>query len=130
MRRLAVIVGIWALAVAGCGSQGTVQAKPTTVVGKTPTATVAKGNAAAGKPVFASQGCGSCHTYQPAGSKGTVGPNLTTALKGKSPTFIHESIVNPNAQIAPGYPPNVMPQTYGAQLSSKQLADLVAFLQH
>src|SRR5687768_6810923 len=30
----------------------------------------------AGAKVFAEAGCGSCHTFSPAGSNGTVGPNL------------------------------------------------------
>jgi mono/diheme cytochrome c family protein len=29
-----------------------------------------------GAKVFAESGCGSCHTYSPAGSTGNVGPNL------------------------------------------------------
>lgn len=98
---------------------GTVQTQTTQV----------KGNAAAGKKVFDAQGCGSCHTFQPAGSSGNVGPNLSEALKGKDAAFIHQSIVDPNAVIASGFQPNVMPQTYGSQLSDQQLADLVAFLQ-
>jgi mono/diheme cytochrome c family protein len=86
------------------------------------------GNPAAGKAVFLSQGCGGCHTFAPAGTNGTIGPNLTEALKGKDAAFIRESIVNPNAEIAQGFPPNVMPQDYGQKLSEKQLNDLVAFL--
>jgi mono/diheme cytochrome c family protein len=35
-----------------------------------------QGDAAAGKQVFASAGCGGCHTLADAGSSGTVGPNL------------------------------------------------------
>jgi mono/diheme cytochrome c family protein len=31
---------------------------------------------AAGQQVFASAGCGGCHTFKAAGSSGTVGPNL------------------------------------------------------
>ena len=34
------------------------------------------GDAAAGAEVFASAGCGSCHTLADAGASGTVGPNL------------------------------------------------------
>ena len=119
-----------ALLAAGCGSEGTTQARPETVQGtiKTET-TVAKGDAAAGKQVFESQGCGSCHTFEAAGSTGNVGPNLDEALQGKDAAFIQQSIVDPNAEVAPGYQPNIMPQTYGSQLSEKQLADLVAFLQ-
>ena len=88
----------------------------------------AQGNAAAGKPVFASAGCTSCHTFKEAGATGTVGPNLDEALKGKNEAFIRQSILDPNAVIAKGYPANVMPQNFGQQLSTKQLADVVAFL--
>ena len=35
--------------------------------------------------------------------------------------FIRESIVNPNAYIAPGYPKSVMPQTFGSTLTKTQL---------
>jgi cytochrome c oxidase subunit 2 len=49
-------------------------------------------------------------------------------LKGKDAAFIRESIVNPNAEIAQGFQPNIMPQDYGQKLSDKQLNDLVAFL--
>ena len=37
--------------------------------------------------------------------------------------------MDPNKQIAKGYPPSVMPQDFGQKLSPKQLDDLVAFLQ-
>ena len=87
------------------------------------------GNAAAGKPVFASAGCGSCHTFVPAGSTGTVGPDLSEVLKGKDAAFIRESIVDPNAEIASGYQPNIMPPDFGQQLSTTQLNNLVAFMQ-
>jgi mono/diheme cytochrome c family protein len=119
-----------ALLAAGCGSEGPTKAQPETVVGTIQTeTTVAKGDAAAGKEVFDAQGCGSCHTFEPAGSTGNVGPNLSEALQGKDAAFIHQSIVDPNAVVASGFQPNIMPQTYGSQLSAKQLADLVAFLQ-
>ena len=83
----------------------------------------------AGKQVFAGQGCGNCHAFSAAGSTGTVGPNLDETLKGKDAAFIRESIVDPNKQIAKGYPPSVMPQDFGQKLSQQQLGDLVAFLQ-
>jgi cytochrome c oxidase subunit 2 len=99
------------------------------VIGTIQTQPTEQGDAAAGKDVFDAQGCGSCHTFEAAGSTGTVGPNLTEALQGKDADFIRTSITDPNAQIAQGFQPNIMPQTYGTQLSAKQLADLVAFLQ-
>jgi mono/diheme cytochrome c family protein len=86
------------------------------------------GNAAAGKPVFLSAGCGACHAFKEAGASATVGPNLDQVLKGKDAAFIHESIVDPNKEIASGFQPNVMPENFEQQLSAKQLDDLVAFL--
>jgi mono/diheme cytochrome c family protein len=91
----------------------------------------AQGNAAAGKQIFtatAQPPCATCHTLQEAGATGMVGPNLDDALKGKDAAFIHESIVDPNAQIASGFQAGIMPQNYGQQLNDQQLADVVAFL--
>jgi mono/diheme cytochrome c family protein len=95
----------------------------------------AQGNPAAGKAVFLSSGCPACHTFTPAGSTGKVGPNLDDlaanaqkANRGSLEQYTHESIVDPNAYIVPGYPSGVMTQTYGQTLNEKQLADLVAFL--
>jgi mono/diheme cytochrome c family protein len=96
---------------------------PTTTAAEAPS-----GSPEAGKNVFAAQGCGNCHTFSAAGASGTVGPNLDEALKGKSSEFVRESIVDPNAEVTPGYPAGVMPQTYKDQLTPKQLDDLVAFL--
>ena len=85
------------------------------------------GDPARGRSIFASQGCGSCHTLAAAGAKGTLGPNLDTSLKEKDADFIEQSLVDPNALVAKGYKPNVMP-TFRATLSKQQIADLVAFL--
>ena len=45
----------------------------------TPATTPAAATDAAGKRVFASAGCGGCHTLADAGAHGTVGPNLDEA---------------------------------------------------
>ena len=122
----AVLIALAALLVAGCGGEKTVE--PTgPVVGTLPK--VGKANPAAGKKVFADNGCGGCHTLQAAGASGQIGPDLDKVLKGKDAEFIKTSISDPNAEIAPGYQPNVMPQSYGSELTSQQLNDLVAFLQ-
>jgi mannitol-specific phosphotransferase system IIBC component len=42
----------------------------------TETAAEVQGDPAAGKAVFASSGCGGCHTLSAAGSSGNIGPNL------------------------------------------------------
>ena len=100
----------------------------TTTTEGTTTAPPPTGDAAAGKAVFTSSGCGACHALAEANASGTVGPNLDEALKGKDAEFIHESIVNPDAEIAEGYSKGIMPGTFGTSLSPKQLDDLVALL--
>jgi mono/diheme cytochrome c family protein len=128
VRRRALILALCGLVLAGCSGGKTVSPQPQTVEGTVPTTPEVKGDPTAGKQVFESEGCAACHTLAEAGASGSVGPNLDEGLKGKTPEFIHESIVSPDAEIAPGYPPNVMPQDYDSKLSDKQLADLVAFL--
>jgi mono/diheme cytochrome c family protein len=86
----------------------------------------AAGDAEKGRSVYDSNGCGGCHTYEPAGSQGAVGPNLDESLQGKDPAYIERAIVDPNADVAQGFQPGVMPAF--DQLSEEQVADLVAFL--
>ena len=43
------------------------------------------------------------------------------------PAFVHQSIVDPNAYIAKGYQPNIMPSTFSS-LPKSQLAQLVQFI--
>jgi cytochrome c oxidase subunit 2 len=79
-------------------------------------------------------GCAGCHTLAKAGAKGTVGPpldDLSAAAKaaGQSTSdFVRESIIDPNKVIAKGFPPNVMPKTFGQSLSKKDLDALVTYL--
>ena len=81
-----------------------------------------------GAQVFTSAGCTGCHTLADAGSTGSTGPDLDGALKGEDDAFIRTSIIDPNADIAKGYPPDVMPQTYEDQLSPEELDALVSYL--
>ena len=122
---------------AGCGGGESVSPVPETVEGTVPTetgggaTTIEPGDAEAGRAVFTTEAqptCGSCHTYEPAGTTASVGPNLDETLAGKDAAFILESIVDPDAEIAPGFAAGIMPRDYGDKLSEKQLADLVAFL--
>jgi mono/diheme cytochrome c family protein len=80
-------------------------------------------------PQFFATNCGGCHTLAQAGTTGTTGPNLDEALKSMSAQQISQSISDPNAVIAPGYQPNVMPQNFGQTLTPPQLQQLVAYLQ-
>ena len=133
MRRL-IPIGLVAFALAGCGTDGPRNAKvisptPETVIGTVPQA---PSGAAAGKALFAANGCGGCHTYTPAGSNGKVGPDLDNlaadakkANKGPLPAYIKESLHDPSAYVVPGYP-NAMPPF--TQLTDAQVNDLVKFL--
>jgi mono/diheme cytochrome c family protein len=81
-----------------------------------------------GAQVFANNGCGGCHTLAAAESGGTTGPNLDEVLPGQTAAMIEEDIADPNASIAKGFPPNVMPADYAQNLTPKELEDLVQYL--
>jgi cytochrome c oxidase subunit 2 len=86
----------------------------------------------AGKAVFATNGCASCHTLRAAAATGKIGPDLDKlpayAKQAGKPleNFVKESIVDPNAYIQSGFPKNVMPAF--ATLPADQLDALVTFL--
>ncbi len=83
---------------------------------------------APGAQVFASNGCSGCHTLAAAEAGGTVGPNLDEVLPGQTAAQIDKSIVDPNADIAKGFPSNVMPADYGTTIKPNELKQLVDFL--
>ncbi len=90
--------------------------------------TVTTASTAEGAELFNSQGCSGCHTLADAGSSGTTGPDLDGALEGQSAEFIKTSIIDPNDEIAQGYPPDVMPQSYESQMTPEELDALVQYL--
>ena len=161
MRLRPVILVTAVLALAGCGGERTVSPVPQKVSGTVPTQSQPEttstatsgggggggggstetttsggggggGGAANGKALFASNGCVSCHTYKPAGSKATVGPDLDKlaayAKQAKKPLepFTRESIVKPDDYVQPGFPRGVMPSF--ASLQEPQINALVTFL--
>lgn len=87
-----------------------------------------------GQQIFTAAGCAGCHTFGPAKSTGTIGPNLnelkTQAAKmekGKTAEqYIQESIEDPGAFIVEGFP-NAMPSFKG-RLTDAQIKALVDFL--
>lgn len=88
------------------------------------------GDENSGDAVFTTAGCGGCHTFGPAGTDAQVGPGLDAVDPGSSSLedFLRESIVDPNAELAQGYQPSVMPETYESSLSDEQLDALVQYL--
>ena len=98
-------------------------------------ATAGLAGATDGKQIFTAAGCGGCHALGDAGSSGNIGPPLddlakTASQRGKGAPdkYVTDAIVNPNAQIAPGFSPGVMPQNYGDQLTPEQVKALSDYL--
>jgi cytochrome c553 len=120
---LAVLSAL-ALAVVGCGGGEDASPTPETVVGTIPTESggggegggAAEGDPAAGKEVFASAGCGSCHTFADAGSTGTVGPDLDQS------SVDFEGAVQQVTNGGGGMPP------FGGQLSEEDIANVAAYI--
>jgi cytochrome c oxidase subunit 2 len=99
-------------------------------------AVVADDPVARGQKVYEQYGCRACHTLD--GSE-LIGPTFLGAYgrqvefdDGSTTTaddeYMYESIVDPNARIVAGFPPNVMPQTYSEQISDEQIRDLIEFI--
>jgi cytochrome c oxidase subunit 2 len=93
------------------------------------------GSAAAAVATFTKNGCVACHTFSAIpGATGKVGPDLdhlkSAAAKAGQPlaAFIKQSIVNPDAYIAPGYHAGVMPPNFGSQIPGPQIDQLVQYL--
>jgi cytochrome c oxidase subunit II len=105
----------------------------TTTTSTTSTSTTAT-SSAAGLSVFNSYGCAGCHTLSAAKATGNVGPNLDNlvayAKQAKQPLepFVHESIVDPDAYIQPGFQKGIMPTDFAQKLNPGQLAAVVTFL--
>ncbi|MBI3763849.1 MAG: cytochrome c oxidase subunit II [Chloroflexi bacterium] len=87
-------------------------------------------------------GCAGCHTLAAAGATGKVGPDLDgigtaagTRVRGQSAAaYVKDSILNPDAFIAPKCPggpcpnPSLMPKDFGTRISPTDLDALVNFL--
>jgi cytochrome c oxidase subunit II len=83
----------------------------------------ANGNSATGATP-----CGACHTLSEAGTNGTTGPDLDQVLKGKDAAFIKQSIEDPDAEIAKGFPKGVMPPNFKSTLKPAEIDALVKYL--
>jgi cytochrome c oxidase subunit 2 len=81
-----------------------------------------------GESLFAEQGCSGCHTLAAAGSTADIGPSLDEVLPQRSPAEIENSIVDPGAELSPGFGDSIMPTGFGDSLDQKQLKALVAYL--
>ncbi len=98
------------------------------------------GDAARGDTFFHGKGdggkypCSACHSLT--AGQTLVGPSLagiatrgaTTVAGYSAEQYVHESVVQPNAHVVEGFNSGIMPQTFGAQMTKQELADIIAFL--
>jgi cytochrome c oxidase subunit 2 len=90
--------------------------------------------AGAGAEVFQANGCGGCHTFEPAGTSGQTGPSLDDLAAvaedaGEEPeAYVEEAIVDPDAVVPKGYPEGTMPQNYGETLTPEEIGALTDYL--
>jgi mono/diheme cytochrome c family protein len=109
-------VASYVASVAGVGDPNASAPTPTPTPAAPAGGGSAKGDAAAGKAVFTSAGCVTCHTLADAGSKGTVGPNLDDAKPDAALVTMRVT----NGQ-------GVMPP-FKDQLDATQIADVAAYV--
>lgn len=70
-------------------------------------------------------GCPACHTVL--GTQSPVGPDLTKVGRRLTPELIRQSIIDPGAVIAEGFPP-IMPADFSERMTVKELELIVQFL--
>jgi len=109
-------------------------------VGTDLTVELPAGDAANGEVLFAGKGaggkfpCSACHSLQE--NQTLVGPSQfgiadTAATRKDGATaeqYLLESIVQPNALVVEGFAQGIMPQTFGAQMTRQETADIIAYL--
>jgi mono/diheme cytochrome c family protein len=89
--------------------------------------------ATSGEQIFTAGGCAGCHTLSKANATGNIGPSLddlasVAGEQGGSPEdFVIESILDPDAVVADGFQPGVMP-SYEGRLTDEQLQALAEYL--
>jgi mono/diheme cytochrome c family protein len=106
----AVLVGVWWTSAVWLYGQNTTAAPPAS------SPIPPNADAAAGAKVFASAGCGSCHTLSAAKSSGQVGPNLDDAKPG------YDTVLAKVTNGGGGMP------SFGGQLSAQQIRDVAAYV--
>ncbi len=89
-----------------------------------------EGDAGRGRKLFATHeiaACSRCHKVD--GSGGDIGPALDGIASRKPPDYLRESVIDPQATMAEGYPVEVSPMPpYGVLLSQQEISDLLAYL--
>ena len=124
-----VVLMLTALALTACGGGGSSTEGPD----------IAKGEQLYNQATLGSnsaEGCASCHKFDASEGDETDAPftaGTATKAEGRVPglsaeEYILESIVNPDAYVVEGFNAGDMYQTWEAELSEQEMADIVAYL--
>jgi mono/diheme cytochrome c family protein len=117
---------------------GKVTVTPKLVAAFTGTEAPAQPGTAAAQPVVATAtnrppeqlitelACIACHKFTEPGP--LVGPSLWDIGARQNEDYIRQSILDPNAMIAEGFPPNLMPQDLGQKMNGLEFEHLVHWL--
>jgi mono/diheme cytochrome c family protein len=79
-----------------------------------------------GRRLFAEEGCDRCHSIAAIGADGKLGPRLDTL--DDDADDIAESIADPRADIADGFPEQLMPADYAERMSTADIRALSALV--
>jgi len=109
-----ILIGAWYTSALWLYRQSTPAAPAPAAKGSSPVPPGA--NASAGAKVFASTGCGSCHTMKAAGASGQIGPDLDEARPGFDQ--VREKVEHGGG----GMP------AFAGQLSAQEIQDVSAFV--
>jgi mono/diheme cytochrome c family protein len=108
----AVLIGVWYSSALWLYTRNAPAASPAGAARTVP----ASANAAAGRAVFGTAGCGTCHTLAAAGTDGLIGPNLDSLR----PTYAQ---VRTKVERGGGGMPS-----FRGRLTAKQMRDVAAFV--
>lgn len=83
-----------------------------------------KSGTAAGEALFKLE-CANCHSVVQ--DVNLTGPSMA-GIGAEGEQVLREAIVNPDAEITPGFDKGIMPDSFGTQLTAQQIDDLIAYL--
>jgi len=96
------------------------------VAAAAPTEGAAAAPAATGEEAIRKYGCQACHALL--GTTASLGPPLNDVASRLTAEQIRQSILQPNAQIADGFTPDVMPKDFAEKMTVKELEMIVNLL--
>lgn len=91
---------------------------------------------AGGQQIATRAGCVACHSVD---GSSVIGPSwqglagsTVTLADGSTVTaddaYLEESIVSPDAKVAEGFQPGIMPQDFGTRLTPEEIQSLIAYI--